>query len=737
RIYDPVKDKVLDTEFVKEKFGLAPGRIPEFMALTGDAVDNIPGVKGIGEKTARELLTSFHDLDDLLNHPNAIKKEKLRNLIIENRDIARMSKRLATIDTSVPMDIDISEFALQEPHWPALLTLFSEFGFGSLMKLVPSAKRENRYETVLSLDALQGLLTSIRDEFAFDIEAAGRSPLNDTIVGIALSNEKNQAWYLPLAHSATGTPGQIRKEEAFKALSPFFENNAIAKIGHNLKYDLRMLRHEGITVNGTLYDTMLASYLLNPNKSNHSLQDVAFEHFSYRKRTFEEVLGKRASFAEVPVEEASAYAAEDAALAFELKELLFEKVQNEGMERLYHDVEMPLVRVLADIEEAGFKVDDRTLHDLSKELERELDAIQRRVYFLAGEEFNINSPKQLSRVLFHTLGLKPGKKTKTGFSTEVGVLEDLAENHDLPKEILDYRSLSKLKSTYTDVLPYLIQPQTGRIHTSFNQTVTATGRLSSSDPNLQNIPIRGEWGRRIRTAFIAEEGNVLISADYSQIELRILACLSRDQGLIDAFLSGVDVHTRTASEIFGVPMEMVTPAMRRTAKTVNFGIVYGISPFGLSEALSIPRENAKKYIDGYFQGHPGVRAYIEQALNDARQRGFVTTLFGRKRAVPEIMSSNATTRSLGERLAINSPVQGSAADIIKIAMIALWNSLGQEGLKARIILQVHDELVLETAANEVGRVTDMIREKMEGAVDIAVPLKVEIGHGRNWAEAHA
>ncbi|HAM52502.1 MAG TPA: DNA polymerase I [Nitrospiraceae bacterium] len=616
------------------------------------------------------------------------------------------------------------------------MTLFREFEFGSFMKLIPSVARKNGYETVLSLDSLQDVLLSIRSDFAFDTEVSGRHPFVDTIVGISLSNEENKGYYIPFGHAAPETQNQIKKDAALNALSILFENGSIAKIGHNLKYDLMMLRHEGMTVKGTLYDTMLASYLLNPNKPSHSLQDVSFEHLSYRKRTFQEVLGKRASFAEVSIEEATAYAAEDAALAFELKELLFEKIKDEGMEKLYLDIEMPLIRVLMDVEEAGFKVDDIRLHDMSKELARELDAIQRRIYFLAGEEFNINSPKQLSRVLFHTLGLKPGKKTKTGFSTEVGVLEDLAESHDLPKEILDYRSLSKLKSTYTDVLPYLINPQTGRIHTSFNQTVTATGRLSSSDPNLQNIPIRGEWGRRIREAFIAEDGSVLISADYSQIELRILACLSNDQGLIDAFFSGIDVHTRTASEIFSVSMEMVTQEMRRTAKTVNFGVIYGISPFGLSEALNIPKEDAKKYIDGYFQGHPGVKTYIERALKDARQRGYVTTLFGRKRPVPEITSSNANTRSLGERLAINSPIQGTAADIIKIAMIALWKSLREEKLKTRIILQVHDELVLESPTDEFKKITEMIRKEMEGAVDMAVPLQVEIGHGRNWAEAH-
>jgi DNA polymerase-1 len=392
--------------------------------------------------------------------------------------------------------------------------------------------------------------------------------------------------------------------------------------------------------------------------------------------------------------------------------------------------------VLIDMEEAGFKVDVDKLNDMSKELSREIESIQKRIYFLAGEEFNINSPKQLGKVLFHSLGLKPGKKTKTGFSTELSVLEDLAETHELPREILNYRSLSKLKSTYTDVLPDLVSPRTGRIHTSFNQTVTATGRLSSSEPNLQNIPVRGEWGKRVRDAFIAGRGNLILSADYSQIELRVLAHLSKDRGLIDAFMSGVDIHTRTASALFGVAMDKVTADMRRVAKTVNFGVVYGISPFGLSSALTISPADAKRYIDGYFEGHPGVKAYIEQTLAEAKEKGYVLTMFGRKRRVPEIQSQNAVTRAQGERLAINSPIQGTAADTIKRAMIRIRERFLREQVDAKMILQVHDELVFELPGNELDRTAPIVRETMEGAVSLVVPLKVDIGHGKSWAEAH-
>jgi DNA polymerase-1 len=481
---------------------------------------------------------------------------------------------------------------------------------------------------------------------------------------------------------------------------------------------------------------MISAYLMNPNKPNHSLEEVALEYLSYRKKTFPEVLDKKKSFAEVPLNEAASYACDDAHLSYELKEILFSKLRENDLEELYFRIEMPLIHVLADMELTGVKVDTEKLGEFSKELERDLDGITRRIFFLAGEEFNINSPKQMSRVLFQSLGFQPGKKTKTGFSTEMGVLEELAETHELPREILNYRSLNKLKTTYIDVLPALINPATGRVHTSFNQAATATGRLSSSEPNLQNIPVKGEWGRRIRETFIAEENNLLISADYSQIELRILAHLSNDEGLINAFRNELDIHTRTACEIFGIPAERVTPDIRRIAKTVNFGVIYGISPFGLSETLSISRDEAKKYIEQYFQRHPGVKSYIERSLDEARKKGYVSTLFGRRRAVPEIRSKNSNTRLLGERLAINSPIQGTAADIIKIAMIHIWEKLRDKDLKAKMILQVHDELLFELPANEIETVMAIVKTEMEGVMEISVPLCVDIRYGKSWAEAH-
>ena len=593
---------------------------------------------------------------------------------------------------------------------------------------LPASNKGNRMDINNSkLQTLNSKLT----ELCFDVEATGRNPISDSVVGIALCREKGKAYYIPIRHA-----GGTNIDDALTILKNTIEDEHISKIGHNLKYDILILRKEGIRVKGKLYDTMLASYLLNPNKPDHSLEDVSLEYLFYKKRPFSDVLGKRHSFSDVPIDEAAQYAAGDAELAMELKEILFEKLKNEGLDNLYFNIEMPLIYVLADMEEAGTKIDKDRLAELSKELGRELETLQTRIYAIAGETFNINSPRQLSKILFENLGLKPGKKTKTGYSTGMDVLEDLARTHELPREILNYRTFYKLKTTYVDALPKLINETTGRIHTSFNQTVTATGRLSSSEPNMQNIPIRGEWGTRIREVFIADKKCVLISADYSQVELRVLAHMSNDRGLIDAFKKDIDIHTRTASELFNIPAEEITPDMRRMAKTVNFGIIYGISPFGLSEALNIPPKEAGIIIEQYFEKHKGVKDYIDNTLSAARNNGFVTTLLGRKRPVPEINSSNPNIRQQTERMAINTPIQGTAADLIKIAMINIWNGLKKQRLKTRMILQVHDELLFEVPENEIEDAKKLIKCGMENAIKLSVPLKVDIGAGKNWAEAH-
>lgn len=737
KVYDPMKDIVMDSQYVREKFGVPPGRIPEFMALTGDAVDNIPGIKGVGEKTAKELLTQFDAIEDMLSNTERIQKEKLRRLIMENADIVRLSQKLATLDCAVPIDIHFADFSLREPDWLSLFALFRELEFGSLMKLIPSGTaRETKNEIVLSADMLREIVSAIRDDVALDTEATDRHPVAAHLVGISLCTDKERAYYIPLLHTYQGAPEQIEKSTAVSILSPTLEDEKVAKIGHNLKYDLILFGKEGIRLKGPLLDTMIASYLLNPNKPNHSLEEVALEHLSFRKKTFMEIVNRKSSFAEVPLDDACPYACADAHLALELKEVLFRKLREDNLEDLYFSIEMPLIPILADMEMAGVKIDPKKLLKISGELQREIEGVARRIFFLAGEEFNINSPKQLSRILFQSLGLQPGKKTKTGFSTEMNVLQELAETHELPREVLVYRSLTKLQSTYIDVLPTLINPETGRIHTTFNQTVTATGRLSSSEPNLQNIPVKGEWGKRIRETFIAEKGHILLSADYSQVELRLLAHLSNDEGLIDAFRNDLDVHSRTAAEIFGMPIEKVPQDARRIAKTVNFGVIYGISPFGLSETLSISGNDAKKYIDQYFQRHPGVKAYIEKSIDEARGKGYVSTLFGRKRPIPEILSKNASVRQQGERLAVNSPIQGTAADIIKVAMIKIVKSLREQSMKAKMILQVHDELLFELPIEELDSLVAIVRRDMEAVIMLSVPLKVDIHFGLNWAEAH-
>ena len=743
RVYDPMKDRILDRDYVVGKFGVGPERVAEYMALTGDAVDNIPGVKGIGEKTAKELLSSFSSLDELLAHPERISREKLRMLISENREPARMSRKLATIDTDVEIEIDPADFIPAGPDWLALFSLFKEFEFTSLMKLLPSegpppGDRSGTYQTIMSEQQLHDVAVSITDIFSFDTETTGRSPVKDRLVGMSLCSDRGGACYIPLRHaeSLMSEHAQLTTEKVFGILGPLFPDPDIRKIGYNVKFDLLILSREGVRVEGTLLDTMIAAYLLNPNRPSYSLDEVSFEYLAKRKKSFMEVLKKRRSFADVPVDEATAYAAEDAALAFELKDLLFGKLREDGLEKIYFDIEMPLIRVLADMEAAGVRIEAALLGEMSKELAQEISAIEKRIYFLAGEEFNINSPKQLSSILFIKLGLSPSRKTKTGFSTGMDVLGELAEVHELPREVLHYRSLAKLKTTYLDVLPGLVNPLTGRLHTSFNQAATATGRLSSSDPNLQNIPVKGDWGRRIRSCFVAEDGNLLLSADYSQVELRILAHLSRDEGLISAFNENLDIHSRTASELYGVSLDRVTPDMRRTAKTVNFGVIYGISSFGLSETLNIDRKEAEKYIRQYFDRHPGVKQYVDELITDATEKGYVATLFGRKRPVPELRSKNRTVRQLGERLAVNSPIQGSAADIIKIAMINVGKRLHAAGLAARMILQVHDELLFELPAAELGEVILMVREEMEGVLRLSVPLKVDVGYGANWADAH-
>jgi DNA polymerase-1 len=736
RVYDPMGDRVLGEEYVRERYGVSPGRMTEYMALVGDPVDNIPGVKGVGDKTAKELLRQFRSIDDLLANTEGIRKARLRTLIEKGKDNILLSKKLAEINRDVPLDLAEEDYVRVEPDWKRLLAIFQEFEFTSLMKLVPrEAGRHGEYETIFDAEIFAAILSSRGKKIAFDTETTGRNPLEASLVGYSVSVREGEAAYVPIAHAYDGVPRQMDRKAAIGALKGVLEDESVTKVGHNLKYDMLIMSGEGVQVRGPVFDTMVASYLLNPSRPDHSLEAVALEHLGRRKRPFREV-APHGRFQEVAIEEATSYAAEDAELAFELKKTLSGKLREEGLEEVCHSIEMPLVHVLADMEKTGIKIDREALEDLAHELDAELEAIRHRIYFLSGEEFNVNSPRQLATVLFDRIGLTPRKKKKTGYSTDMSVLEELAKEHELPREILRWRSLSKLKNTYVDVLPRLADPRTGRVHTSFNQTVTATGRLSSSEPNLQNIPIRTDLGKKIRRAFIAEEGHLILSADYSQIELRILAHLSEDQALREAFTNGEDVHTRTAAELFGCPEGSVTPEMRRVAKTVNFGVVYGISPFGLSESLGIGKSEAELFIASYFERHAGVSEYLSRVLEEGRRDGCVRTLFGRKRPIPELVSGNRNTRLLGERLAMNSPIQGTAADIIKIAMVKIFRRLLKGRFETKMMLQVHDELVFEVPEGERDEVQAMVREEMEGAAALAVPLLVDMGYGGNWADAH-
>ena len=558
------------------------------------------------------------------------------------------------------------------------------------------------------------------------------------IVGISISIEKDEGFYIPVSHRYLGAPEQLKKEWVLNQLKQLLEDDKIKKIGQNIKYEIIVFKNHGINLSGISFDTMVASYLLNPNKYSHGLNNIALEYLNHIMTTYKDVTGSgkgQKNFSEVDIETATNYSCEDAEITYQLAKLLGPMLKEQGLERLFYDVEVPLTSVLARIEMNGVKVDTDFLSSLSKEVDAQLNDIVKRIYSLAGGEFNINSPKQLSEVLFTRLGLKPVKKTKTGHSTDEEVLTTLAKEHALPKELLDYRQLTKLKSTYIDALPRMVHPKTKRIHTSLNQTITSTGRLSSSEPNLQNIPIRTELGKRIREAFVAEEGKMLLSADYSQIELRILAHLSGDKVLIDAFKKDEDVHTRTAMELFGAAPDKVDSNMRRFAKTVNFGIVYGMSPYGLSSDLGIPVDEAKAYIDNYFVHYKGVKEFINKTISEAKEKGYVTTMLNRKRNIPELMSANGATRNFGERMAVNTPIQGSAADLIKMAMINIDKRLDKERLKSMMILQVHDELVFETPESELEIIKELVKKEMENVMPMSVPIKVDIGTGKNWSEA--
>jgi DNA polymerase-1 len=746
KVLDTMKDILYGPAQVEEKFGVSPGQLGDVLALAGDSVDNVPGVRGIGAKTAPELIRRYGSLDGLYENLDDLKGARRRK-IEEGRDDAFLSKKLVTLIDDVPLGLMVEDFGAREPDREAALALFREMEFSRLMQEVAGpgkkSQRPREYRLVSTGEELAELaeLLASSGGFAVDLETTHLEPMRAEIVGLSFSAREDKAFYVPVGHNYLGAPEQLPLETVLKVLGPVLTDPAVPKYGQNIKYDALVFQGAGLTLAGIDFDTMVASYVINPTRHRHNLTELALEYLDEKVSSYEDVAGKgkkQIPFSHVEVAAALEYAGEDADVTFRLTGTLRPKIEELSLGELYYGLELPLVQVLAAMERNGVLIDMQALRDLAKEVDGQLQELVRKIWTMAGVEFNLNSPKQLAEILFDRLGLPVVKKTKTGRSTDEGVLMQLAAGHELPAEVLSYRQLAKLKNTYLDVLPTLVNPRTGRVHTSFNQTVTATGRLSSSDPNLQNIPVRTELGRRIRQAFIASPGGVLLSADYSQIELRLLAHLSGDEGLLEAFRRGEDVHEQTATAIFGDGEGGVTEEQRRTAKTINFGIIYGMGAFGLSRQLRIDQKEAKEFIERYFERFPGVRAFLDSTLEKARIDGFVTTLLGRKRFLPELAARNRNVVQFAERMATNTPVQGSAADLIKKAMLEIHAELLRPAAEwgTLMVLQIHDELLFDVPEEEVDRLVAMVREKMEGVMDLAVPLTVDVGVGSNWDEAH-
>ncbi|MEN6561753.1 MAG: DNA polymerase I [Acidobacteriota bacterium] len=740
-VWNPSKEKMIDAAGVKDFFGVGAGAVVDVLALWGDPTDNIPGVPGIGEKTAKSLIEQYGSLDGLLASLDQVKNPRVRQKIQENRDLLELSRRLVTVCRDLPLDLDLSRYVVQEPDERETLRLFGELEF---TKLVPEFLRPQRpasrdFRTVVDEAELEALAARIAEAgaVAVDTETTSPAPTRARLVGLSFALVPGEAFYVPVGHDYLGAPAQIPKARALAVLKPVLEDARVLKTGQNIKYDMIVLAREGVRLAGVSRDTMVLSYLLEPNWGKHGLDRIALHYLRETKTPYEEVAGKGKSgltMDKVAVERAAPYACLDADLALELGEVLWDKVRTKKLDRLYEDIERPLIAVLARMEMAGVRVDPAVLKAMSRELEGELCRLEKEIHELAGCAFNINSPRQLAEVLFHKLGLQAGRRTRVtkGFSTSLDVLEELAEVHPLARRVLDYRQMAKLKSTYADALTQLIDPETGRIHTCYNQTVASTGRLSSSEPNLQNIPARGPWGTRFRRAFVPDPGHVLLAADYSQVELRVLAHLSGDPTLVETFLAGRDVHEETARLVFG---QAAGEEARRRAKIINFSIIYGTSAFSLARELGTSTAEAQKFIDRYFAERPKVREYLDRTVEEARERGYSETIFGRQRQVPELRAPDRALQQAGRRIALNNPVQGSAADIIKLAMLRAEKALADRRLRTRMILQVHDELVFEVPEGEERAVGPLVREAMEGAAGLAVPLVVNLGFGPNWADA--
>jgi len=745
-LINTMTDTLMDHEGVIAKFGVRPDQIIDYLALVGDTSDNIPGVPKCGPKTAVKWLAEYGSLEGVIENSDAV-KGKVGDYLRDSVDILPLSYQLATIKLDVEMDCSIDELVISDQDESGLREIYTEFEFKQWIDELgaddSSVRVERKYEIILSEERFDHWLNRLADssEFAFNTETSRFDYMDADLVGISFSLNINEAIYIPLSHSYQGAPEQLDRNTVVTRLKSVLENPDITKIGHNAKYDMSVLARYGVDLNAIGHDTMLESYVLNSIASKHNLEDLALKYLGTATIPYEEVAGKGAKqilFDQVDIESAGEYSAEVADTTLKLKQSLWSKLVTEArLRRVFEDIELPVLKVLSRIERNGVLLDKKLLRAQSNELEKRMQQLEQEAYVLAGEEFNLGSPKQLQTIFFEKLNIPVIKKTPKGQpSTAEPVLQELALDYPLPKVIMEYRGLSKLKSTYTDQLPEQVHESTNRVHTSYEQAVTATGRLSSQNPNLQNIPIRTENGRRVRKAFIAPEGYKLIAADYSQIELRIMAHLSKDERLLSAFKAGEDIHRATAAEVFGVDVSEVRDDQRRSAKAINFGLIYGMSAFGLAQQLDIGRNDAQEYVDLYFERYPGVKEYMDRTRQLAADQGFVETLFGRRLYLPEINASNFQRRQAAERTAINAPMQGTAADIIKRAMIRVDEWLENDQVDARMIMQVHDELVLETLSTEIDTVAQTVSRMMSEAAELSVPLVVECGIGDNWEAAH-
>lgn len=739
-----------DEAAVSQKYGVQPEQIADFKALVGDPSDNIPGVPQIGPVKAAKLLKQFGSIDQIYAHLDEVTPPKLRALLQQNEAIARQSKELATIVTQTPITLNLDDCQVSQYNRQEVTELFRELEFFSLLPKLPEVETafevpaqveikpilERDYHIINTTLALDELLKHLSTKpFAFDLETTSLDVMSAQLVGISLSPAPGEAYYIPVGHVGWGQIEQLPLEQVINQLKPLMEAPNLAKLAHNGKYDMTVLAEYGVTVNNLTFDTMLAAYLLG--EKSLGLKALAFSRLGIEMTPITALIGSRTkqlSMSQVEVRQAADYACADADMTGQLTELLEAELHQQGLWQLFSEVEMPLVPVLMSMERNGIALDTDLLRQMSHRLGEQLLKLESEIYNWVGHQFNINSPQQLSSVLFEELKLPPARKTKRGYSTGAAILEELSGMHPIVELILEYRQLTKLKSTYIDALPALLNPKTGRVHTSFNQTRTTTGRLSSSEPNLQNIPIRGELGKQVRQAFIAPPSFCLLAGDYSQIDLRVLAHLSQDKSLLRAFHQDEDIHAATAAQLFGVDTSQVTPDMRRLAKTVNFGVIYGMSDYGLEQATELSREEATQFIASYFAQYPGVAQYLESTKQQARNTGYVQTLLGRRRYIPEVNSSNRQLREAAERMAINMPVQGTSADIIKVAMINLHQEMQKRQLKSKMLLQVHDELIFEVPQDEIEEMRQLVPETMSTAVKLSVPLKVGIKTGANWGE---